>query len=96
MNIMLNESIVLCKYGKVFRGNKVRIAENNNVKAVLLYDDPYRGAPRDSNNAPNANIYPNGQYMPGTGTQRGSIFVEDGDPSTPSYPSIGEFNSNLF
>jgi len=75
----------MCKYGQVFRGNKIRTAEMYGVKAVLLYDDPYRSAPLY---AP-SRIYPDGELMPENGTQRGTIFVHEGDPLTPNYPSTG-------
>ncbi|XP_072045881.1 glutamate carboxypeptidase 2-like [Amphiura filiformis] len=32
-------------------------------------------------------VYPDGLFLPGTGTQRGSTFLETGDPLTPGYPS---------
>ena len=85
----LNDCICLCKYGRVFRGNKVHTAEKYGAKAVLLYDDPFRGAP-SINNMTNPNIYPNGECMPKFGTQRGTINIHEGDPLTPSYPSIGK------
>ncbi len=58
------------------------------AKAVLIFDDPIRAAPlvvRDQ-------VYPNGQFLPKDGVQRGSIYLKEGDPLTPIYPSIG----NLF
>lgn len=33
-------------------------------------------------------IYPNGQYLPKEGVQRGTLYVKNGDPLTPEYPSI--------
>lgn len=35
-------------------------------------------------------MYPDGVYLPGTGTQRGSLLVKHGDPLTPGYPAIGK------
>ena len=61
-------------------------AEKYAAEAVLLYDDPYRGAPHESNST---DIFPNGELMPEFGTQRGTIYIHEGDPQTPSYPSIG-------
>jgi N-acetylated-alpha-linked acidic dipeptidase len=68
--MLLNESLILCKYGKVFRGNKIKMAEKYGAGGVLLYDDPYRSVPSD------LGIYPEGQYLPDQGTQRGTIFVK--------------------
>jgi len=76
----------------VFRGNKIHTAEKYGVKAVLLYDDPYRSAPLNSS----SEIYPNGELMPEYGTQRGTVYVHEGDPLTPNYPSIGKYVSSFF
>lgn len=87
--ISLKDKICLCKYGHVFRGNKVHTAEKYGARAVILYDDPYRGAPSSDNNTmTNPNLYPHGELMPEFGTQRGTINIHEGDPQTPSYPSI--------
>lgn len=86
----LKDKICLCKYGHVFRGNKVSTAQKYGARAVILYDDPYRGAPSDTNTTDNTNIYPHGELMPEFGTQRGTIYIHEGDPQTPSYPSIGK------
>jgi hypothetical protein len=43
-------------------------------------------------------IYPNGEFLPRDGVQRGSLMVTDGDPYTVNYPSNGTlfvFVSNL-
>ncbi|CAF0877194.1 unnamed protein product [Brachionus calyciflorus] len=82
-NITLNDSIVLCKYGWSFRANKVYNAEYYGAKAVLIFDDPSRSAPREAKDQ----IYPNGQFLPKDGNQRGTLNIKDGDPTTPLYPS---------
>ncbi|CAF1471670.1 unnamed protein product [Adineta steineri] len=80
----LNNSIVICRYGKIFRGNKINIAEKYGIIGVILYSDPI-------NVALNPNIsnltYPNSIYMPDMGQQRGSALTLSGDPLTPHYPS---------
>lgn len=81
--ISTNDKIVICKYGKVFRGNKIQIAEIYNAAGVILYDDPARSAPLIASDK----IYPNGDFLPGEGTQRGSLYISDGDIQTPNYPS---------
>jgi hypothetical protein len=50
-----------------------------------LFDDPYRNAPNGTSNM----LYPNGQFLPSDGTQRGTIYTKEGDPLTPIYPSTG-------
>jgi hypothetical protein len=73
--------IVMCKFGKIFRGNKVQFAEMYGAGGVLIFDDPSR-----SSEAPALN-YPNGEFLPDTGAQRGTIYIGRGDPQTPDYPS---------
>ena len=41
--INLTDSVVICRYGKIFRGNKVKLAAQYGAKAVLIYEDPIRG-----------------------------------------------------
>ena len=54
--------------------------------ALILYSDPKDyGVPAEQG-AP----YPNGQWLPDTGAQRGSIFYDAGDPLTPHYPATGK------
>ena len=84
--INVTGKIVLCKYGMIFRGNKVKIAELHGAKGVLLFDDPSRSAPRNASHK----IYPYGDFLPKDGVQRGSLNSKEGDPLTPVYPSISK------
>ena len=34
------------------------------------------------------NVYPNTIFLPGSGIQRGSTFIGDGDPLSPEWPSV--------
>ncbi len=76
--------IVLVRYGKVFRGLKVRNAERVGAAGVLIYSDP-----ADDGYA-QADTYPRGQGRPADAIQRGSVqFLSEGpgDPGTPGWPS---------
>lgn len=79
----VTDKLVICRYGKIFRGNKVSIAQDYGVKGLILYDDPLRAAPSIASGL----IYPIGEFLPDQGTQRGTVMVTDGDPLTPFYPS---------
>ncbi len=61
------------------------MAEKNGALALILYDDPKRSAPKSMSDR----IYPNGEWLPGQGTQRGSLYVKNGDVYTPNYPANG-------
>jgi N-acetylated-alpha-linked acidic dipeptidase len=65
LNINASGNMVMCRYGKIFRGNKVQIAQAYGATGVLLFEDPTL---TDSKF-----IYPNGEFLPGDGTQRGTL-----------------------
>ncbi|CAI5496361.1 unnamed protein product [Closterium sp. Naga37s-1] len=77
-------TVALIRYGKTFRGDKVRNAERLGVAAVLLYSDPADYAPEGTDDA---HVYPQQQWLPVTGAQRGTIYTGKGDPATPGWPS---------
>ncbi|KAG1752576.1 uncharacterized protein EDB91DRAFT_1103334 [Suillus paluster] len=80
--------IVLTRYGGVFRGLKVKRAQELGAAAVLVYSDP-----RDDGTVTVENgyiPYPHGPARNPTSVQRGSVqflSLYPGDPSTPGYPS---------
>ena len=76
--------LILIRYGKVFRGNKVKWAERFGAAGVILYSDPADYHPDLETKDP----HPSAWWLPESGVQRGSLLVHDGDPSTPGYPAI--------
>ncbi|UJR30769.1 hypothetical protein I4U23_018289 [Adineta vaga] len=75
----LDGSIVICRYGKIFRGNKIGIAERYGIIGVILYSDPIDVGKNLT--------YPNSIYLPEMGQQRGSVLLLSGDPLTMHYPA---------
>jgi N-acetylated-alpha-linked acidic dipeptidase len=74
--------IVLVRYGKSFRGVKVKAAEERGAAGVIIYSDP------TDDGYMQGDIYPHGPYRPETAVQRGSvqyIFEYPGDPLTPGW-----------
>jgi N-acetylated-alpha-linked acidic dipeptidase len=72
--------IVIARYGRGYRGIKVKIAEEHKAAGVILYSDP------QEDGAAVGPTYPNGPWRPITGIQRGSIIytqIYPGDPLTP-------------
>ena len=76
--------IVLARYGKSFRGVKVRVAEEHGASGVIIYSDPA------DDGYMQGDIYPAGPYRHETAVQRGSVqylFEYPGDPLTPGWPA---------
>ncbi|KAK7070881.1 N-acetylated-alpha-linked acidic dipeptidase 2 [Halocaridina rubra] len=84
-NVSVNGSIVLIRYGDIFRANKVLNAEVQGAAGVLLYLDPAYVCPKGCT----ANLtYPNTVYTPPEAVQMGTTYLNNGDPLTPFYPSL--------
>lgn len=72
--------IVIARYGRGYRGIKVKLAEEHKAAGVILYSDP------QDDGAAVGPTYPNGPWRPISGIQRGSIIytqIYPGDPLTP-------------
>ncbi|KXN87971.1 Glutamate carboxypeptidase 2 [Leucoagaricus sp. SymC.cos] len=80
--------IVVTRYGGIFRGLKIKGAQELGAAGVLIYSDP-----RDDGYVTVANgyvPYPVGPARNPTSVQRGSVqflSMYPGDPSTPGYPA---------
>ncbi|XP_062983244.1 N-acetylated-alpha-linked acidic dipeptidase 2 isoform X2 [Elgaria multicarinata webbii] len=83
MRINCTGKIVIARYGKIFRGNKVKNAMLAGAKGIILYSDPADYC------ALGVNPYPDGWNLPGAGVQRGNVLNLNGagDPLTPGYPA---------
>ncbi|XP_052033846.1 glutamate carboxypeptidase 2 isoform X2 [Apodemus sylvaticus] len=83
MKINCSGKIVIARYGKVFRGNKVKNAQLAGAKGIILYSDPADYF------VPGVKSYPDGWNLPGGGVQRGNVLNLNGagDPLTPGYPA---------
>ncbi|PVD25947.1 hypothetical protein C0Q70_13613 [Pomacea canaliculata] len=82
-NITFNDSIVIVRYGKNFRGSKVEIAARYGALGVIIYSDP-----ADYTWSRDPRYFPETWFLPSSGAQRGSLYTGVGDPLTPGYPSI--------
>ncbi|KAM5224854.1 N-acetylated-alpha-linked acidic dipeptidase 2 isoform 3-T3 [Hipposideros larvatus] len=83
MGINCTGKIVIARYGKIFRGNKVKNAMSAGAIGIILYSDPA------DYSAPEVQPYPKGWNLPGTAAQRGNVLNLNGagDPLTPGYPA---------
>jgi N-acetylated-alpha-linked acidic dipeptidase len=82
--IDLTGRIVIVRYGKIYRGNKAHFAEARGAIGCLIYSDP-----ADDGFAKGP-VYPHGPWRPETGVQRGAVWVGNGDPATPGWPSTAD------
>lgn len=76
--------VVLVRYGAVFRGLKVKEAQDRGATGVLIFSDPA------DDGYMRGDVYPDGPMRPPSAVQRGSVqflSLGPGDPSTPGWPS---------
>ncbi|XP_074586503.1 putative glutamate carboxypeptidase LAMP1 [Curcuma longa] len=80
MGVNVTGAVVLARYGKIFRGDILKNAEDAGAAAAVVYTDAkdYLGRER---------WYPDGPGMPPSGVQVGTTFRGIGDPTTPGWPS---------
>lgn len=86
MGVALSGKIAVVRYGEIFRGLKVKFAQDHGMAGVAIYSDPV-----DDGNVTVANgymAYPDGPARNPSSIQRGSVqFLSElpGDPTTPGY-----------
>lgn len=84
LGIDVKGKIVLVRYGQIFRGTKVYLAQQAGAAGVLIFTDPV------DSSAAGASAYPDGPNPPPTAVQRGSVQflpIYPGDPTTPGIAS---------
>lgn len=81
-SINVTGRIVIARYGSIFRGDKVSLAARYGAIGIILYSDP-----ADYSVDTDEPAYPDSWWLPGTGVQRGTVLLGDGDPLTPGYPA---------
>jgi N-acetylated-alpha-linked acidic dipeptidase len=84
LGVSVDGRVVLVRYGAVFRGLKVKEAEDRGAVGVLIYSDP------SDDGYAKGDVYPHGPMRPPSAIQRGSVqflSLGPGDPSTPGYAS---------
>ncbi|KAK6944901.1 Peptidase M28 [Dillenia turbinata] len=83
MGVNVSGSIVLAKYGQIYRGDIVRNAHEAGAFGAVLYTDR-----KDYGSG--KKWFPEGRGMPPSGVQVGSVYTGLGDPTTPGWASVEE------
>ncbi|XP_050269493.1 probable glutamate carboxypeptidase LAMP1 isoform X4 [Quercus robur] len=85
MGVNVSGTIVLARYGEIYRGNIVKNAYEEGAIGALLYTDrkDYGGGGGDTR------WFPDEKWMPPSGVQVGTVYNGIGDPTTPGWASTG-------
>ncbi|XP_030070036.1 glutamate carboxypeptidase 2 isoform X2 [Microcaecilia unicolor] len=83
LSMNLTGTVAIVRYGKIFRGDKVKNGEKYGCAGMIIYSDP-----ADYVVGSTDRVFPDDWWLPGTGAQRGTVLSTNGDPLTPFYPSI--------
>lgn len=86
--IDLKGKIAIVRYGGIFRGLKIKRAQELGMIGCLIYSDPGDDGERTDEHG--YKTYPEGPARNPSSVQRGSaefLSIRPGDPSTPGYPS---------
>jgi N-acetylated-alpha-linked acidic dipeptidase len=82
LGVTVEGAIVIARYGMIFRGDIVENAALAGAVAVVIYSDSF-----DYGNNGTQGYYPDSQWLPPSGAQRGSVYRGIGDPLTPGWAS---------
>lgn len=85
LGVSLQGRIAISRYGKIFRGNRLKNCETAGAIGLIMYSDPAKYATAGVNTS---QVYPNTFFLPESGIQRGSTFIGDGEPLSPGWPSV--------
>ena len=83
LGVSVKGKVVIARYGRSYRGIKVREAEKHGAVAILLYSDPF------DDGYVVGDVYPEGPMRHPRAVQRGSVRPLTGaDPGSPDWPSL--------
>ncbi|KAI7915693.1 glutamate carboxypeptidase 2 [Pyricularia oryzae] len=88
LGVNLTGKIALARYGAMFRGLKVKNAQDNGMIGCVIFSDP--GDDGNVTVAKGVAAYPDGPARNPSSVQKGSVMflsTAPGDPTTPGYPS---------
>ncbi|KAH7651215.1 N-acetylated-alpha-linked acidic dipeptidase protein [Dioscorea alata] len=83
MGVNVTGTVVLARYGKIYRGDIVKNAQDAGASGAVIYSDK-----KDYGGGEEGKCVPEGQWMPPSGVQVGSTWRGLGDPTTIGWPSV--------
>ena len=72
LGVSLKGRIAISRYGKIFRGNRLKNCQDAGAIGVIMFSDPADVA---VDGVEAENVYPNTFFLPPSGVQRGSTFI---------------------
>lgn len=86
MGVNVSGTVVLARYGQIYRGDIVKNAYADGAIGALVYTDrkDYGGG------GGGTRWFPDDKWMPPSGVQVGTVYNGLGDPTTPGWPSTGD------
>ena len=82
MGVNVSGTVVLARYGKIYRGDIVKNAYDEGAVGVVIYSDR-----KDYGGAGVAKWFPDDKWLPPSGVQVGTVYEGVGDPTTPGWVS---------
>ncbi|KAJ6993732.1 hypothetical protein D5086_013106 [Populus alba] len=88
MGVNITGTIILARYGKIYRGDIVNNAFEAGAIGAIVYTDRKDYGGGGGGGGGDEGWFPQAKWMPPSGVQVGSVYDGAGDPSTPGWPSI--------
>ncbi|XP_040371464.1 probable glutamate carboxypeptidase LAMP1 isoform X2 [Rosa chinensis] len=85
MGVNVSGTIVLARYGEIYRGSIVQIAYEQGAVGTLVYTDR-----KDYGGGGGGRWFPEEKWLPPSGVQVGTVYNGIGDPTTPGWASSEE------
>jgi N-acetylated-alpha-linked acidic dipeptidase len=86
MGVSVNGTIVLARYGEIYRGDIIENAYDAGAIGVIIYSDKKDYGGGGGSDCQVA-VFPDDKWLPPSGVQVGTVFNGAGDPTTPGWPS---------
>ncbi|XP_050384506.1 probable glutamate carboxypeptidase LAMP1 [Argentina anserina] len=85
MGVNVSGAIVLARYGEIYRGSIVQIAQEEGAVGALVYSDR-----KNYGGGRGGRWFPEDKWLPPSGVQVGTVYNGVGDPTTPGWASSEE------